>query len=129
MHSIILRAGRIFALMALMSVSGGHWVVLQSLAWGGMLVVNARASGFGDAVEKTFDGEHPCGLCKRIEHGRKSEKKPDAASPAAGKLEFIQQRPVFVLIRAPEPGAKFFPWTHALSSRAEPPLLRPPRIA
>jgi hypothetical protein len=42
-----------------------------------MLVNNLTTTSFSGAVQRTFDGKHPCALCKAIAKGKKSEKKPD----------------------------------------------------
>jgi hypothetical protein len=52
---------------ALFVETGGHWLVLQSVAWTGMLLEYSQESSFGTAMQKTFDGEHPCDLCKTIQ--------------------------------------------------------------
>jgi len=52
-----------------------------------MLASNLHRDSFSEAVSKTFDGEHPCCLCKAIAAAKKSEKKSEAASPTL-KLEF-----------------------------------------
>ncbi|MCX6924685.1 MAG: hypothetical protein NT154_15950 [Verrucomicrobia bacterium] len=56
---------------------GLHWAFLQSLAWTTMLVDNLATSSFSTALQRTFDGKHPCALCKVVAEGRKSEKKAD----------------------------------------------------
>ena len=38
-----------------------------------MLTQNLRTGSLEDAVTKTFDGQHPCCLCKQIAAGKKSE--------------------------------------------------------
>jgi len=38
-------------------------------------------------MSDTFDGKHPCCLCKAIAAGKKTEKKSEAVSPTL-KLEF-----------------------------------------
>ena len=39
-----------------------------------MLVKNARTCSLAEAVKKTFDGEHPCALCRAINSGHMAEK-------------------------------------------------------
>lgn len=68
------RFSRITTVLMLASSIGLHWVVLQSVAWMGMLVTYSAESNFSDAVVKTFDGEHPCRLCVSVDQGKKSEK-------------------------------------------------------
>lgn len=68
------KAGLLCAALAMFAIAGGHWAVLQSVAWAQMLTDYARASGsVVTAVEQTFDGEHPCDLCRRIASGRAVE--------------------------------------------------------
>ena len=64
--------------MALASSIGLHWALLQSVAWTSMLAGNWRATSFTQAVQRTFDGKHPCCLCKAIARGKSSERKADS---------------------------------------------------
>jgi hypothetical protein len=66
---------------------GLHWALLQSVAWMGMLVTYSRETSFTEAVGRTFDGEHPCCLCKAIKAAEKSGRKSEAAAPPL-KVEF-----------------------------------------
>ena len=71
----------------LVAIAGGNWCALQSLAWMTMLAGNLRMDSFTAAVERTFDGKHPCPLCKAIAAGKKSEEKKEYAAPFT-RLEF-----------------------------------------
>lgn len=71
----------------LAAVLGGHWALLQTVAWTAMLADNLQSCSFHDAVSMTFDGNHPCCLCKAIAAGQKSEKK-NGLSPQTQKFEF-----------------------------------------
>ena len=54
-----------------------------------MLVTNAQqTSSLAQAVSRTFDGQHPCDLCKRISSTKDSQKKP-TAQPAMSKPDLI----------------------------------------
>ena len=67
---------------------GLHWAFLQTIAWTGMLVTYARQGSFQEAVSKTFDGKHPCALCKVIQQGRTEEKQQEQKQVKPGlKLE------------------------------------------
>jgi hypothetical protein len=68
---------------------GLHWAVLQTVAWTGMLFTYSRDASFKEALTKTFDGQHPCPLCKAIKQGRAEEKKQEQQQPKPGsKLDF-----------------------------------------
>jgi hypothetical protein len=73
--------------LALAGSIGLHWVALQSLAWTSMLADNLRHDSLAQAVTHTFDGQHPCCLCKAIAAGKKSEKKSEF-TPFFKTLEF-----------------------------------------
>lgn len=47
-------------------MAGGHWFGLQVVAWSGMLINYSSEVGLVEAVDQTFDGQHPCGLCVAI---------------------------------------------------------------
>ena len=53
---------------------GGHWLVLQTVAWSRMVVVFAAKDSLKDALVKTFDGKHPCWMCLQIQDGRAAER-------------------------------------------------------
>jgi len=82
--------------VALACSVGLHWAFLQSVAWTTMLVNNLAETSVSAALERTFDGEHPCPLCKAIAKGRKAEKKPDALL-ALKKFEALNQTVVLVV--------------------------------
>jgi hypothetical protein len=52
---------------------GGHWFVLQSVAWTRMIVAFSQRDSWGTAIVKTFDGKHACALCLKIRAGRQQE--------------------------------------------------------
>ena len=65
--------------VALACSVGLHWSFLQSFAWTTMLVDNLAIAPLSTAIQRTFDGKHPCALCKAVAEGRQSEKKSDSA--------------------------------------------------
>ncbi len=81
------RAGKFAVILSLVTMLSAHWLVLQSIAWTSMLAGNLRSAPFREAVVKTFDGKHPCSLCKAIDAGRKSEQKKEFTGQTC-KLEF-----------------------------------------
>ena len=70
------------AVIAALAVgTGAHWMVLQSVAWTGMLFDYSHGASLTEAVQKTFDGKHPCQLCRTIEGAEKQQKQQEAAQP------------------------------------------------
>jgi len=92
---VFTRFGNVLLIVAMLATTGSHWLLLQSVAWTTMLADNLRSDCFVEAVQKTFDGRHPCCLCKEISAGRTSEKKAEFA-PALQKLEFVLKQMTFV---------------------------------
>lgn len=71
----------LFCLAAAFFAVGGHWVVLQSVAWTRMAARFAETQSLGTALAWTFDGEHPCELCLRVRAGRATEERQAPAAP------------------------------------------------
>lgn len=94
---MLIRIGHGLLIVALLAATGGHWALLQTVAWSNMLATNLRTESFSEAVTKTFDGQHPCKMCKAIETGKKSEKKTEFPAPGK-KIEFISERGAFVFV-------------------------------
>ena len=63
--------------LALAGSIGMHWAFFQSMAWVGMVVSYSQDATLKEALVKTFDGKHPCALCKEIAKGKQSEKKSE----------------------------------------------------
>lgn len=74
--------------VALFLLSGGHWAVLQSIAWVQMIEGYSAQGSFQQAVEKTFNGKHPCSLCQKISRERQKETKN---FPSFGKTDQISK--------------------------------------
>lgn len=89
------RLGHVLLIVALLAATGSHWAVLQSVAWTTMLADNLRNGSLTEAVQRTFDGEHPCSLCKQITAGKKSEKKAEFPT-VLKKFEFVSECAPFV---------------------------------
>ncbi len=111
--------------LALVLVTGLHWAALQTVAWTTMLAANLSNESFSEAVSNTFDGRHPCPLCKAISAGKKSEKKSEAAS-VTPKLEFPPVAEKFVLI-SPLAASAFSSANISADSSFPKPPVPPPR--
>jgi hypothetical protein len=119
------RLGKIFLVLALVAMLGAHWAALQTVAWTTMLADNLHSSSFCSAVTKTFDGRHPCPLCKAIAAGKQSEKKTEFSFPSQ-KLEFPPLKDNFTLI-APSQFQLLPQENFSAKTSAQKPLLQPPR--
>jgi hypothetical protein len=89
------KLGHTLIIVSLLCATGTHWAMLQSVAWTTMLADNLRDSSLSEAIEKTFDGQHPCCLCKKIAAGKRSDKKAEFTLESK-PLEFISKGDVFV---------------------------------
>ncbi len=98
--TVVKKFGHVLLILALLGATGGHWAVLQTIAWADMLATNLQTESVGAAITKTFDGAHPCKMCKQISAGKKEEKKTDLTLQIK-KLEFVSLRPAW-LILAPQ---------------------------
>lgn len=118
------RFGNLFLIVALLFATGSQWVALQSVAWIGMVANYSEHASFTEALAKTFDGRHPCCLCKAIAAAKKSEKKSEFGSQLP-KIEFPPLNADVVLIA---PRCEFLrasdSFAQALPQR---PLVPPPR--
>lgn len=125
--SVLRRIGQLLVLLPLIAAIGGHWAILQSIAWTSMLADNLREGTVTEAVNRTFDGEHPCSMCKQIAEGKKSEKKSDALNLKVTKLEFATAQIGFVFT-APATFQPFSVLHSTAESYAEAPPVPPPRF-
>jgi hypothetical protein len=82
------RIAKVLVVGALVCAIGGHWAVLQSVAWVGMFVKFSQSDPLKPALVKTFNGKHPCKLCLLIATGKKSEKKQETPK-ASIKLDLF----------------------------------------
>jgi hypothetical protein len=121
---------RFTTVLVLVLSLGLHWAVLQTIAWTGMIVSYSRDASFSEAVSKTFDGEHPCPMCKVIKQARAEEKqqqeKQQVESGSKMDLELVWQSTAFDFSCDRE---KFSSPDFSAPSRREQPPKPRPRIA
>ena len=111
----------------LVLATGGQWFLLQSLAWVQMTVSYAKTESFGAALQKTFDGKHPCKLCKFVKRGKAAEQQRDQQAPQL-KIDFQLAAGTATLV-PPRPFRHFTPFLADAELRAHAPALPPPRAA
>lgn len=109
----------------LMVSIGLPWMFLQSVAWLGMAVTFTVEKGsLAEGLSATFDGGHPCVLCKAVETG--SKETPESAPFKAFKLEAV----LAGVPRLVAPAGVFFEhpeWRGCLAAGMDDERLRPPR--
>ena len=118
--------------LALFAMAGGHWAVLQTVAWAGMVTERIeQKTTLRQAVSETLDGDHPCAMCREIALKKESdERKPSPLAltvKMAKKAEAVAASslvlpPIFV---SPAPVRRVV--AEKAPSRTEVPSLRPPR--
>lgn len=107
---------------------GGHWALLQSVAWARMISDFSRTDSLGTALAKTFDGEHPCAMCLKIRAGRAHEKKSTPMISWEKLPEFVLQPLVHSVALDSPPATHGSPYVPALPFRfADSPPKPPPR--
>lgn len=77
-----------FLMAALFLSIGLQWACLQTAAWVGMVTRYSREVSLHAAVEMTFDGEHPCKLCKAVKKGQGNQTKQEI-NPTMQKFNLI----------------------------------------
>jgi hypothetical protein len=115
-------------LLVLFAASGGHWMALQSLAWTRMLVSYSRGGHIVAAVTKTFDGRHPCSLCKQVERAKSTEPQPSRAMEVENQATFVVPSMVTAVRMEGVSWKLEIPEWHG-KVRAEQPTAPPPRGA
>jgi hypothetical protein len=89
-RKILASCGQVIAAVALFFIIGGHWGVLQTVAWANMIWTYSTQDGSVLAgAKKTFDGEHPCNMCDSIKEAKKQEKKAPEILSATKKIELF----------------------------------------
>jgi hypothetical protein len=125
--TVLTRLGRFAIVLALVMAVGGHWAVLQSVAWVGMTIEFSRIDPLDKAIEKTLDGQHPCNLCQFVAEGKKSERQTAILKPAT-KLDLICTV-LFALPTPAEQQLELTPFFPTGCGRTESPPSPPPRLA
>lgn len=117
-------------MLALVLSLGLHWAVLQSAAWVSMVVVYSQDASLGEALEKTFDGEHPCPLCKIVESGTKSDDQDSrkAEVTKVKKLDLMLAAVESLVVPVSKDVPDYLPPSLRLSLREDSPPLPPPRV-
>lgn len=121
------------SLAALLAIGGGHWAVLQTVAWARMIVDYTHDSGsLRQGVAETFDGAHPCELCRKISSGIVRETREQRQKPRAedrlGKIVLTAVLPTVFSAPPARPEMRLAGEVVSLCGRlADAPPVPPPR--
>jgi hypothetical protein len=108
--------------------TGSQWDLLQTFAWGRMMVMNSQAMPLSAAVGRTFSGEM-CGLCRLVAQAEKQEKSRSDIPEVkmAGKVLLYFQPAPAIVVAAPEARAWFAGGSPAATEGRSAPPVPPPR--
>ncbi len=121
----------IAVLVAVFFSTGAQWMVVQTIGWANMVVTYSRGDAtLGEALRKTFDGEHPCNLCHSVRDADTGSKTGDAAPSSAPALSIAGiLPPAGVRLRAPGFMVYHYPvLVQEAALRPGLPRLQPPRV-
>jgi hypothetical protein len=68
---------RILTVILLALFMQGPAMLVQEVGWVNMLVTYSQERGLKRGIIETFDGEHPCEMCKMAENIRQQSNDPD----------------------------------------------------
>lgn len=127
------RSIRILTWLMLVLLVGGHWGMLQVVAWTGMLIDYSRDNTFAEAVEMTFGGEYRCDICKQVDAGIAADLGTDdrKAPGKSGKTMKLDAVVLVVVVTTSAPVAQALPATcpdEVADGIIGEPLRRPPRV-
>jgi hypothetical protein len=128
LNSVLFRLSRWLIVLTLTLSLGAHWMFLQSVAWVGMVVKYSHDATITKALGKTFDGQHPCKLCKVVQQGKAAEKKQDTQKPEIKMDKFPPVDRAFTLC-PPLFRPTLFSAPLPATSRIESPPIPPPERA
>lgn len=81
------RLARWLLVLALSFSIGLQWALLQSAAWVGMIVSYSRENSVARSVAMTFDGRHPCTVCRAVERGASTQSDSQGMERPVPKLD------------------------------------------
>lgn len=122
------RAGRCLVAFLLIFSIGGHWAFLQSVAWVTMVVDYWKDAPISVAVQKTFDGKHPCKLCKLVNRGKQSEQKQNAIKGKFKMDLWVAPREICLTTQM-FASQSFVPFENFFPGRGDSPPVPPPRFS
>lgn len=125
----------ILVIAGCLHLCGGHYGVLQVLAWGKMMVDYSAENGLVEGTKQTFDGNHPCELCHSIADAKKEKRhEPQAPGQRDGSGFDLKNliSPKVLALKEPRfrslPKNKFLPPLPPYCGFSHKPEIPPPRL-
>lgn len=119
------RLTHVIVLAAFVFSIGGHWYLLQGLAWVNMIRAYSQVVPLPEAVGMTFSGQYPCAICKAIaDHKNSDQQKAFTFDKTEKKFPLPVEIAIF------QPSVSIFSYPDFVSSlllRSEAPPTPPPR--
>ena len=129
--SLLPRLMRGLVVLALCLSIGLHWAALQSAAWVGMAVAYSVEKGVVEGLSDTFDGDHPCPLCKAVKQGQDAETKPQNGQTPPSKTKEVKLTLALVTVPkfvfSPSEPQHWIMTSSELRTRREEPVTPPPQ--
>lgn len=75
--------------LALLGLCGGHWWIVQGVAWAGMVQDYSAHTSLIRAVGMTISGEFPCAMCAKIAESKKHEAQPETVQFVKAQKDII----------------------------------------
>ena len=123
--AVLVRSAKFLVVVALVLSLGGHWAILQMVAWAQMAASFSQTDSLPVAISKTFDGKNPCKLCKLVSEGKKAEKESDSkVETKQVELSFSTELGFYFPRLNQSPQSRIV----TFDSRTDVPLSPPPRL-
>ena len=120
--------GHGLALLAFFMLCDGPLASVQVAAWCGMVVDYSRGTTLAHGLEETFDGAHPCALCRRVAETKKAGS-PEVRTELVKEMKCVPPDSVAVVRPVPPKAVVFFVSVFFGLFRVDAPPTPPPRSA
>lgn len=120
----------IVTLFAWLLATGSHWDLVQTFAWGRMIVGYARTMPLTEAVRRTFSPETMCPICRVVAAAKQEEDRDNPVAPTQGPREIVlvcTPRARVFLAPAPQCVGRLAALSPPVSADRPAPPLPPPR--
>lgn len=86
------RFSALLILIAFVFSTGGHWYVLQGVAWTKMVSEFSEHAPLARAIKMAVSGQYPCKMCKVIAEKKQQEEQSQYKLPTI-KKDFVSLQP------------------------------------